>query len=275
MPGSYKVAMPYKYRNDDYNDLASEFNIQYYKSKNKLEDLIEFVREYSDKTINVSFPEGIHMPTATSIAAVGDNVRFMLGAGDVMYAQKVRDAGLKFFFDSTIPASDYCTFSALLGMGVCALYVSNDLCYNIGDVHDICEGKGVQVRCVLNRIPSSAPGRQFDPKSFVYLPQDIDILAKYHDVFEFECGKPFDWARFDVLYRTFFEQKRWNGDISEINGDVRFPLNDKALMPHWSLSKMNCERRCDSRMSNHCSHCTQFLKTQALLVEKGYGIKAK
>ena len=221
MPGSYKVAMPYKYRNDDYNDLASEFNIQYYKSKNKLEDLIEFVREYSDKTINVSFPEGIHMPTATSIAAVGDNVRFMLVAGDVMYAQKVRDAGLKFFFDSTIPASDYCTFSALLGMGVCALYVSNDLCYNIGDVHDICEGKGIQVRCVLNRIPSSAPGRQFDPKSFVYLPQDIDILAKYHDVFEFECGKPFDWARFDVLYRAFFEQKRWNGDISEINGDVR------------------------------------------------------
>lgn len=274
MTQSYAIAVPFKYRNDSVNDIAAEFNIKYFTSKNKLEDLIAFIKEYEDRTINIEFPEGVHIPTLQSIVSVFDNVKVRLSLSDVMSVKDLKENNIKFFFDpGSILVSDFCELASFIDMGVSDVYLGNDLVYNMKDVHDICESHGVKIRCTLNKIPMTTPGKNTDPKSMVYRPQDIDILAAYYDVFEFYFEDKYDWAKHNVLYRVFFEQKKWNGEISELNSDVEFPYNDKLVFPYITEYKVNCSRHCDRRANAKCDRCGNIINIQKTLAEKGLKIK--
>lgn len=269
MTQSYAMAVPFKYRNDAVNDAASEFNIKFFKSKNKLEDLIAFIKEYEDKTINISFPEGIHMPTLVSVNTISDNIKVRIDAADILSTKELADEGVKFFFDKDIPATNFCELASFIDLGVSDVYVNNDLVYHMTDVHEICESKGVKIRCILNRIPITAPNKNLNPKSMVFRPQDIDVLAQYFDVFEFDCGDPYQWNKHDVYARTFFEKKKWNGDLSEINPDINFDFNDKRVIPAFTEFKLDCGRRCDSRPNAKCDRCGNQQKLQKKLEEIG------
>ncbi len=264
-----KLAIPYQHDiNFELNDKVAEFNILFYKSRNNLEDLIAFVNHYPDRRINIQFPEGVHLPTLKSINSINNHIYVRLKASDMMNLKDLKENHIRFFFDSDCPAYNYSVLDAFINMGVSDVYIADDLCYNMSDVEAYIHGKHITMRLVLNRIPSTSIDRGVNQRSPIYMPKDMDELSKYYDVFEFDCGEPYDWAKFDVLYRSWFENKYWHGEMYEINSDVDQKFHCDSLFPEFTGFKLNCGRRCNTRITNHCRKCEQFLELGETLKKK-------
>lgn len=123
----------------------------------------------------------------------------------------------------------YSCLESFINLGVSDVYIADDLCYNLKNVHDICQENNVQMRLILNQVPSMTLDRGINPKAPIFMPKDMDTINPYFDVFEFECGLPYDWAKFDVLYRAWFVNKYWHGQMSEINEDVDMDFHCDAI----------------------------------------------
>lgn len=265
---NYQLAIPFHYPNDEVNDKATEFNLLFFQSRNKIEDLIEFIQEYENKRINISFPEGVHLPTLKSICAVSDNIYVRLMASDMMIVADLQQNDIKFFFDASMGVGNYTNLDAFIRLGVSDIYPVDDLCYNINEVAEYCHSKGIKLRLILNSIPATTFDKGINPRSSIYRPQDIDMLNKYYDTFEFNCGEPYDWAKFNVLYRTWFERKHWHGQISEINDDVHMDFHNDTVYPDITNYKIVCGRKCNQRIGSYCKKCEQWLEVGQIFEDK-------
>lgn len=266
---NYPIAIPYKYNNDKYNEIAKEFNILFIKSRNRLEDLLVFVKEYKDTRINITFTQGVDIPVLTSARAVNENVYVQIQASDMMIIPKLQENNIPFFFNMENSVTNYTNLDCFIHMGVSDIYIADDLCYNLKQVSEYCHAHNVNIRMSLNHIPSTALDRGVNPRSPFFRPQDIDELSNYIDVFEFDCGEDFSWGKFNVLYRNWFQKKNWHGQLKDINDDVYFDFSNESLYPDLSSFKMQCERRCNKRASSPCRKCEQWVSVADTLTEKG------
>lgn len=265
---NYQLAIPFHYPNDEANSVATEFNILFFQSRNRVEDLIEFVQEYKDKRINISFPEGIHMPTLKSIYAVSDNVYVRLKATDMMMLPEIQEKDFKFFFDATMSANNYTNLDAFIRLGISDIYFADDLAYNLPELSKYCHSKNVKLRLILNKIPATSFDKGINPRSPIFRPQDIDLINKYVDTYEFDCGEPYDWAKFNVLYRTWFERKSWHGQLSEINDDIHMSFHNDTIYPNLTDYKITCGRKCNQRTGTYCKKCNQWLEIGEIFEDK-------
>lgn len=269
----YRVAWYYRL-NDSHNKYISEFNIQYDKDS-RPKKLIQFLRLYKDRKINVLFTNGLDKDIAAQMAAMFPNFRVRLNPEDMKNVGYLRENEIPFFFNLPLAANTYGQLEALLDLGVCAVYIIDDLTHNAKDVHEECAAKGVQVRCVLNQIPSTAIGISY--KDTIYDPRNIDELAEYYDVFEFGgLDNKVEKSRFkfDVLFRTYFENKNWHGELSELNEDIPFPYHLDFIQKELASYKNNCQRRCDVRQESKCRKCQRIIEEQQQLL-RGKGIAIK
>lgn len=262
-----KLAIPF-HLNNEINDDVKEFNILFYKNKNNIEKLIDFIQEYEDKRINIEFPEGIHMPTLKSVNKISDNVYCRMNPVDVVKLEELKKNNIKFFFNSTMLAYNYTTLASLIRLGVSDVYIADDLCYNMSDVKAICEQHNIQTRLILNHIPATSLDAGMDPRSPIFMPKDLDNIDKYFDVFEFDCGTPYDWTKFEVLRRVWFDKKDWHGQLGEINDDIEQDFHCDVIYPDFIDIKLNCGRRCDKRVSNPCRKCESVIEIGEILKKK-------
>lgn len=251
------IACPFKINNEEINDVISEFNILFFKSRNRLEDLIDFIQTYDTKRINIEFPEGVHIPILLSITKISGMIYVRLKASDIMSVQELKKNNIRFFFDASLPVYNYTNLESFINLGVSDVYISDDLCYDMEEVSKICAAKNVSIRLILNHIPATSLDKSTNPKSPIYGPQDMDVILKYYDMFEFDCGEHYDWAMFDVLYRAWFVRKYWHGQLNEINSDVLLDYHNDTIYPNFAEYKMTCGRRCSKRASNPCNKCEQ------------------
>lgn len=265
---NYSIAVPFHYTNDEVNDVVSEFNLLFFQSRNKIEDLIEFIQEYKDKRINIAFSEGVHIPTLKSICAISDNVYVRLKAPDMMMLPEIQEKGFKFFFDSSLSVGNYTNLDAFIRLGVTDIYFVDDLAYNLSELSEYCHSKNVKLRLILNKIPSTSFDKGINPRSQIFRPQDIDVIDKYVDTYEFDCGEPYDWSKFNVLYHTWFERKHWHGQISEINEDVHMNFHNDTVYPNLIDYKIVCGRKCNQRIGNYCKKCNQWLEIGEIFEDK-------
>lgn len=250
--------------NDD--DRITEFNI-IFKKDSSLNNLLDFLDKYIDKRVNISFVDGINYSVLKSAARLYGNIAVKLRSNDIQECLKLKDIGVKYYFDNSYPAVNLCSLDSLIALGVSDVYIADDLCYNLPRTHGYCDSKGVKTRMVLNRIPCTTTFKGDDPKSPIWMPRDIDNLAFYIDIFEFD--NDLDDAYFDVLFRTWFEKKAWNENIREINLDLNIDVYDNTMLPITSIKKMSCGRRCNKRAGNKCDMCGQMADISNLLRYKG------
>lgn len=250
------IGIPYKLMNDKWNDRPDiEFNIPYDDTrKDELEKFIDFLDLYPNTRINIEFKNEINLQHMKVINKTSENVYVRVKAKDFVIVGDLRKEKCNFFVDSEIPAYNLSMLHTYIALGVTDVYIADDLCYNLQKVRNLCFDNGVRLRTVLNRIPMTTFDRGISPKSPFYRPNDIDYLKMYFDTFEFDCGKPFDWRKFNTLYTTFFIKKDWDGDLSEINLDMRMSLDNRSLTDDFSYYKMNCDRRCDE-----CNICYNMM----------------
>lgn len=266
------LAIPFKL-NHELNSVVQEFNIRFDKNKNSLEKLIDFVQEYPDKRINISFPAGVHVQTLSTLNKIHDNIFVRLTENDLQCISELKEKECRFFFDVSLSVTNYTNLDAYIKIGVSDIYIADDLCYQLKDVSRYCHSHNVKIRLVLNRIPATSFDKGINYCSPIYRPQDIDLLNLYFDTFEFECGDPYDWAKFDVLYRAWFERKNWNGELSEINDDLEMLFPNNSIVPDFTNYKINCGRRCCQRITSPCRKCQQFIEIAMALKENSIHIK--
>lgn len=72
-----------------------------------------------------------------------------------------------------------------VNLGSSDIYPVDDLCYNLEKVRKFCNKHGVQVRMIVNEIPSQRQDKFFDAKAPYFIPEIVDELEKYVDVIEF------------------------------------------------------------------------------------------
>lgn len=265
------LAIPYKFKgNEELNEIASEFNILFDDDRNTLDRIIYFMQQYEGKRFNICFKNGINMPIVKSIASVTDKACFRLKPSDVQYIEELKENNVKYFFDKEMLVTDYTNLDAYVRAGVTDVYIGDDLCYNLKDVSNYLEENNIKMRLVLNRIPATSMDRNINPKSPIYRPQDFDLLNIYFDMFEFDVGDygNENWNKLNVLYKTWFKNQYWHGDLREINEDLQILFPNDMIIPEFTSYKVNCERRCNQRATSSCRKCEQFLNIAYQLVKK-------
>ena len=268
------IAIPFK-NNEPLNEVAKEFNIKFYSQKSNFEKLIDFIQKYEDKRINIEFPDELDLSVVRAINKIADNVYIRLFPQDLIHIKTLQEYNCKFFPDSTIAANNYSVLESYISLGVSDVYIADDLCYNLSEVSKFCSKHNTNIRMILNRIPSTCFDKGENFKSPIFRPQDYHLLKLYINTFEFDCleGGEFNWNKQKVLYRVWFEEQKWVGDLREINRDLKFYFPNASIVPDFTNYKINCEKHCISKSKNKCSKCVQLIELGILLDSKNVRIK--
>ena len=263
-----KLAIPF-ILNNELNDQVAEFNITFDKNKNSVEKLLDFIDKYKDHRINISFAGSFPIGVISAVHKVSNNTYIRLTTEHFPYCEQLKEEGYRFFFDSSYPAYNLATLDCLIEVGVTDIYPSDDLLYNLKETKAYCDSHNVGMRLVLNSIPATTFDRGTNYKSQIYRPQDRKFLDEYFTVYEFACGRPYDWAKFDVLYRAWFVREGWNGDLSEINDDLELPFPNLQVLLDLTMEKAKCGRKCNQRNNAICNKCSSYITLAQDLVDKG------
>lgn len=266
----YPIAIPFKRHHQELEGKVKEYDIVFRSDDSRIEDLIEFISLPFVKRVNIEFQGKVVPKVIQTASMIKDCLYVRLMPTQWNEAEKLKKEGICFFFDSLVPATSLCILDELISLGVSDVYLSDDLMYNLKEVSKTCHARGVQTRLILNHIPLTTFDKGKNPKSPMFRPQDVSYLEKFFDVFEFDCGKPYDWHVFNVMFKSYFIKRVWHGNLAELNHDINlekgFP-ND-FILPEANLHKMNCQRVCDMRETNKCRKCEQMLEMGYTFLEK-------
>lgn len=268
----YKMAIPFKL-NNELNNSVEEFNILFEEGKNSFEKLLEFLHAYPNTNINIEYKGSIPMGIVMSLNKMFDNVYTRVTAENFYSWKELKENNCKFFFDASYPAYNLASLQEMISMGVTSVYPADDLLYNLEDTAKYCHENEIKMRLVLNRIPSTLFYRGENYLCQIYSPRDMELLDKFIDIFEFDCQKPYDWAKFDVLFRAWFKKEDWHGDLREINDDLVNEFNVLTIPGGLADYKAKCGLRCVKRTSNKCRKCFQFIDISKQFLEKNIYIK--
>ena len=257
------VAIPFK-NHYKLNEKVQEFNLFFDPDKNSLDALIEFIQTFENHIINIEYRNGIDVKTATALSKISDRVRFRLRAEDISKASQLKERGCTFFFDNSMSASCWTMLKWLVEYRqVCDVYICDDLTYELDKVKEYCAARGVRIRMVINRAPTSYPIGPDDFTAPLYRPQDMDAIAEWIDVIEFDCGSPYDFNALKVLYKAYVTNKFWYGQLEELNIDFKgFDMPCPGLISGLIKKRSQCGLRCH-RGGNcqSCKYCIEIARS--------------
>lgn len=267
-----KVAIPFKYK-FDLNDEVDEFNVKFDPDENDFSKLIDFIQEHKDKRINIEYKNSLDTKTALALAKMAKNIAFRLKPEDMVRADKLV-GHCNLFFDSSLACSNFWELNYIISTyHVSDVYIVDDLCYDLPRVSEFCHDRYVNIRAIVNRGMSSTPQAP-DSRIIPFVrPNDYDFLEKrkYIDVYEFDCGDPYDFKALKVLYKVFMQDKDWYGNLQELNRDIPFELPNRGLLPEFTKFKSNCKLRCLT--GGGCNHCQGLVELAQGLREKGVQLR--
>lgn len=182
-----------------------------------------------------------------------------------IYNLKFKEKDIKFFFDYYMPAYSFRLLEQMCELGVSDVYIADDLCYSLDKTRTLCNKYGVQIRMILNRIPSLMYAKGSNIRSPWFIPETVDQLAEYVDVAEFDTTS---LTKLKTYYKMWFEKKKWRENVDFINLDLEIPIPNDSLIPNFTIFKMNCGYRC--AYGSPCNKCQQFYEMAQDLHSKGF-----
>lgn len=261
-----------------HKEWIDEFNL-IYKPKNKTEDMINFLIDNQEKRINVWFKEdSFNIDAIKTFSKIHPEFYVVFRepfphVADLV--EQVVDNEIKFYFD--MYASNYSELNLYLSLGCSDVWIWGDLMYDLITVREVCNSYGARIRIILNKIP--APVNIPSVKDPFFRPQDLELVEKYFDTAEFICGDTdgfdpthFDWRYFKMLYRHWFERRKWIGDLREINLDVNFFFPCLCFSPRFFEKKTNCQLKCYK--NRPCNSCDASYNMALALQEKGLMVES-
>lgn len=256
-----KFAAPYQMDFNcpiDYNNI-DEFNIKF-TQYSSFEELRKFIKMYPNHQINIEFvEENYDIDNIINLCNDFENVYICIHSWEFKYLQQYEENDINYIFDKTLLIYNYSLLEWVLGHKVKGIYIADDLTYNIINVYEQCAKKGIKLRVILNRIPTTNLLTTTCPTIQVYRPQDYDFLSQYYDVGEFDCGDEYDWTKAEVLYRKWFIDHKWDANLEFMNQDLRLPYPTVSIPPELTRLRSVCKHRCTMHAENFCSKCRRLL----------------
>lgn len=263
-----------EYRKDfPYLQEINELNIHF---RRKDATLLDFLLLYQEKTINIivddekDFIENNDFEIFDKILIEHPelhNFRFLLhsytnlAVQDFLQAMDVRKIQYKYFFNDFV--RDWDTLKGYVDLDPCAIYIVENLCFEIKRVANLLHSRGIEVRCFPNVGQTSwkyAP----DLKKFFIRPEDIQWYEPYVDVCEL-FGKI---EEVPIYYKIYAIDKQWFGQLNEII--ISFNDNDldsRFLLPHFGIRRLNCGKVCSK--GRGCQICDASKVLSATLRNNG------
>ena len=242
----------------DYNNI-DEFNVKFtqYSSFNDFE---KFVNMYPNHQINVEFAEeNYKVDNIINLCHKYNNIYIRLHSWELKYLFKYQEENINYFFDRTMPVYNYSLLEWVLTQQPKGIYIADDLTYNLPNVYEQCSEKNIELRIVLNKIPTTNLLTSTCPSVQIYRPQDYDFLSRYYSVGEFDCGEEYDWVKAEVLYKKWFIEHKWDSDLEFMNQDLKLPYPTLSIPPELTRLRSVCQHRCTLRAGNLCSKCHRLL----------------
>ena len=264
-----KISAPFVYKNI-YNDVISEFDIEYVPGVNSGSKLLEFLDMFNDRHINIVFPKGIDMKYVEPLKSF-ENFRIRVSSTDDLYKiQDLSKIGVKFFLDENFCAVNWKQLDDQLFLGCDPIYVKDDLTHALDMVYNICASNDIGIRCVLNHVQSTGPFAGVRETDWFVRPEDMDYAEGIYSAFEFDCSymtdNKYEWSKFDALYTTFFDRRKYVGNMQELNFQLGFVLNNDSCIEQY-VSRSNCGFMCAQGSS--CEKCRHIKELSDLMHGKG------
>ena len=242
----------------DYNNI-DEFNVKF-TQYSSFDDFERFINMYPNHQINVEFAEeNYKVDNIINLCHKYNNIYIRLHSWELEYLFKYQEENINYFFDKTMPVYNYSLLEWVLTQQPKGIYIADDLTYNLPNVYEQCSEKNIELRIVLNKIPTTNLLTSTCPSVQIYRPQDYDFLSKYYTVGEFDCGEEYDWAKAEILYKKWFIEHKWDSDLEFMNQDLKLPYPTLSIPPELTRLRSVCQHRCTLRAGNLCSKCRRLL----------------
>lgn len=210
------------------------------------------------------------MLSAKDLALLNDihsQLFIRVSVSQLMSVPKLKDRGLRFFFDSNYNINSFCQLQDILDFGVTDVYLNEDLCYDLPRVRELCNQYHVRTRVIVNKIPMLTLGKSTDVTAPIYLPENLGVMSRFYDVIEFELEG--SWNRFDVLHKIWFLDETWRGNARDINIDLGLDISGTGFFYTLCEEKMTCKHKCLTEGSS-CKKCQQYMDIVNIMEEKGF-----
>ena len=250
-----KIALPWDFQ-EKHQNRADEFNITFVNKPNNFDNLMEFLSTHLDDRFNIIIDTSEYSFDYAKLKilnAIHHNLYFIIPPKEEIYS-KLKEYNIKFYFDASFAATNFRSLEQLAKIGVSSVYIADDLCYNLKKVRIACDKYGLELRWILNTIPSFSLNRTTDVRAPIMLPECINELNKYVDVFEFIENK--SWVKIDTLYKIWFIKKEWRENLRFIYPELDIDIWNQSMVPNFNIYKMNCGYKCG--YGSVCKKCNQF-----------------
>ncbi len=116
---------------------------------------------------------------------VNSNIHIIIDTYIPADLELLQKFNIDFYLSSAHAAGNFRELEFLVSLGVTDVYIIDDLCYQLDKVKKFCQQHNVNSRLILNEIPSQRSDANNDSRAPYFVPEVIDELSKYIDVFEF------------------------------------------------------------------------------------------
>lgn len=250
-----KVALPWNPQ-EKLQEKADEYIITFTNKPNNFDNLMEFLSTHLDDKFNISIDTSEYNFDYSKLKilnAIHKNLYFIVPPKEDL-CKKLKENNIKFYFGPEFAATNFSSLEYLANIGVSAVYIAEDLCYNLKNVRILCDKYNIELRWILNAIPSFLPNKATNVRAPIMLPECVDELSRYVDVYEF--AEKHSWARLNTLYKVWFLKKKWRDNLRFIYPELEIDIWNQSMIPDFNIYKMNCKYKC--AYGSVCKKCNQF-----------------
>ena len=251
-----RVALPW-HSFEDHQELADEYNITFVNKPNNFDNLMEFISTHQEERFNIFINTSEYSFDYSKLKilnAIHKKLYFIISPVKEDIIKMFKENEIHFYFSPEYAARNFRSLEQLAKIGVSAVYIAEDLCYNLKKVRKACDKYNIELRWVLDLIPSTLPDKEKDVRSPIILPECMDEFSKYIDVCEFSEIQ--SWARLETLYKIWFVKRQWRENLRAIYPELEIDIWNQCMIPDFNIYKMNCGYKCG--YGSVCKKCNQF-----------------
>lgn len=263
-----KYCVPF-YADFKFNKIVDEITINY--SGTERGDIIEYINNFvpQEQTIIIDLTQrkiefNFIIPILKKIYQEHEKIKIKIYLSDY---DEVRELGIPFFFQ------DFCTkidqIYGFINRGVCDVYITENLGFNLVEIGDYCHKNNVEVRVYPNISQYTTSEKKYIPDvcKFFIRPEDTYLYEDYVDIFEFNVAND----RLSTLFEIY-KNKQWLGDLKDIIGGIGSSIPNTGLVPFFGEQRIKCEHKC---MLGKCNLCLYMLQAAKDLTKADIEIKRK
>lgn len=266
-----KFAIPFSNGFQYLDDPEVQFNIIY---KPKIKQLENFIQKYGSHRINLIMSDFNQNSDSQIITALREkfsdcDLVVSLPTYNAYDEELLNELKIPHYYQQLVTTWD--RFQGFLTLSVTDIFVAEELAFSAEILSSNAKEKGISLRCYCN-VCQSSWDQTPSLKTFFIRPQDINLYAKYFDVFQFFVDRR-ETNKVNVLYRVYSKEKRWIGRLDEIIVGYEGDDYSAFILPRFGEKRLNCGKRC--MKNSHCSLCDHMASAGELLRQNNFYIRVE